>query len=77
MGWGQRWPERERRPKARRLTEAETQKILATLRKGITASPVLSAFGVEARANPGRFCIERQPTAACRGWTQMARNVAD
>ena len=77
MGWGQRWPERVPRPKARRLTETEQQAILATLRKGITASPVLSAFGVEARANRGRFFIERQPTAACRGWTQMARNVAD
>jgi hypothetical protein len=42
------------------LTEAENQKILATLRKGITASPVLSAFGVAARANRGRFYIERQ-----------------
>ena len=60
MGWGQRWPEREPRPKARRLTETEQQAILATLRKGITASPVLSAFGVEARANRGRFYIERQ-----------------
>jgi hypothetical protein len=42
------------------LTETERQKILATLRKGITASPVLSGFGVEARANRGRFYIERQ-----------------
>jgi hypothetical protein len=41
------------------LTETENQDILATLRKGITASPVLSAFGVEARANRGRFYIER------------------
>ena len=60
MGWGQRWPERERRPKARRLTEAEKQDILATLKRGIVASPVLSAFGVDARADRGRFYIERQ-----------------
>ncbi len=60
MGWGQRWPKREPRPKARRLTETEKQKILATLRKGITTAPVLSAFGVEARVNRGRFYIDRQ-----------------
>ncbi len=60
MGWGQRWPERERRPKARRLTETEKHDILATLKQGIVALPVLSAFGVEARADRGRFYVERQ-----------------
>ena len=63
MGWGQRWPEREARPKARRLTETEKQEILATLKKGITASPVLSGFGVQVRAQRGRFYIERQRQA--------------
>jgi hypothetical protein len=42
------------------LTETEKQQILATLKRGIVASPVLSAFGVQARANRGRFYIERQ-----------------
>ena len=59
MGWGQRWPERIARPKVRRLTEAEKEGILATLKRGIAASPVLSAFGVQARAQRGRFYIER------------------
>ena len=60
MGWGQRWPEKVRRPKARRLTEAEKYDILATLRREIAASPVLTAFAVDARAERGRFYIERQ-----------------
>ena len=47
MGFGQRWPERVRRPKARHLAEGEKDEILATLRKAIAASPVLSSFGVE------------------------------
>ncbi len=59
MGWGQRWPERVPRPKARRLTETEKQDILRTLEQGIAASPVLSAFGVQARVQRGRFYIER------------------
>jgi len=59
MGWGQRWPERVLRPKARRLTETEKQDILRTLEQGIAASPVLSAFGVQGRVQRGRFSIER------------------
>jgi hypothetical protein len=42
------------------LTETEKQEILATMKKGITASPVLSGFGVQVRAQRGRFYIERQ-----------------
>jgi hypothetical protein len=60
MGFGQRWPERERRPKARTLTEAEKKTILQSLEKGIATSPVLSAFGIQARVQRGRFYIERQ-----------------
>ncbi|MGO8749983.1 MAG: hypothetical protein ACLQNE_28895 [Thermoguttaceae bacterium] len=60
MGFGQRWPERVRRPKARHLAEGEKDEILATLRKAIAASPVLSSFGVEVQASRGRFYIERQ-----------------
>jgi hypothetical protein len=60
MGWGQRWPERIPRPKARSLTEAERADTLRTLEKGIARSPVLSAFGIQARVQRGRFYIERQ-----------------
>ncbi len=60
MGWGQRWPERVPRPKVRRLTDTEKEEILRTLEKGVAASPVLSAFGVQARVQRGRFYFERQ-----------------
>jgi hypothetical protein len=60
MGWGQRWPERVPRPKARSLSEAEKAEILRTLENGIARSPVLSAFGIQARVRRGRFYIERQ-----------------
>jgi len=63
MGWGQRWPERVPRPKARRLTDTEKHDILRTLEQGIAASPVLSAFGVQARVQRGRFSIERYASA--------------
>ncbi|MEI8376790.1 MAG: hypothetical protein WCJ35_28580 [Planctomycetota bacterium] len=42
------------------MTEAEKQDILATLKRGIVASPVLSAFGIQVRVQRGRFYIERQ-----------------
>ena len=60
MGFGQRWPERVPQPKARRLTEEEKDEILATLRKVIAGSPVLSSFGVEVQSSRGRFYIQRQ-----------------
>src|SRR5258706_460662 len=57
---GRTWArERVPRPKARGLTETEKQDILRTLEQGIAASPVLSAFGVQARVQRGRFYIER------------------
>ena len=60
MRWGRGWPEREPRPKVRRLTELEQASIVRSLEKGIAASPVLSAFGIEVRVARGRFYIERQ-----------------
>lgn len=60
MRWGRRWPERVPRPKARRLAEVEKDRILATLERGIAASPVLTAFGIQARVQRGRFYVERQ-----------------
>ena len=59
MRWGRQWPEREPRPKLRRLTELEQASIVRSLKKGIAASPVLSAFGLEVRVARGRFYIER------------------
>jgi len=48
------------RPKVRRLADTEMAGILRTLEKGVAASPVLSAFGIDVRAARGRFYIERQ-----------------
>lgn len=60
MRWGRRWPERQPRPKTRRLTEVEQAGIVRTLEKEVLASPVLSAFGIKVRAARGRFYIERE-----------------
>jgi hypothetical protein len=60
MGWGQRWPERIPRPKARRLTDKESSTILAAMTKAIAASPVLSYLGVVVRVQRGRFYLERK-----------------
>ena len=60
MRWGRQWPERVRRPKVRSLAETEQASIVRSLEKGIAASPVLSAFGLEVRVARGRFYLERQ-----------------
>ena len=60
MRWGRRWPERQPRPKTRRMNEVEQAGIVRTLEKEILASPVLSAFGIKVRAARGRFYIERE-----------------
>ena len=58
MGWGD-WPERQSRPKVQRLSIERKERILATLKKGIESSPVLSALGIRARTLRGRFYLER------------------
>jgi hypothetical protein len=62
MGYGQRWPERTPRPKARVLPEEEKKKLLATMNKEITSSPVLTGLGVQVRAQRGRFYLEQAIT---------------
>jgi hypothetical protein len=62
MGYGQRWPERTPRPKARALSEEEKKKLLATMSKEIASSPVLSGLGVQVRAQRGRFYLEQAIT---------------
>ena len=59
MGWGQRWPERIPRPKARQLTDKESSTILSAMTKAIAASPVLSYLGIQVREQRGRFYLER------------------
>ena len=60
MGWGQRWPERIPRPKARQMTDKESSTILSAMTKAIAASPVLSHLGVQVRAQRGRFYLEKK-----------------
>lgn len=59
MGWGQRWPEREYRPKVKKLTPATMAEMLSTMETAIKRSRILSALGVQAKARRGRFHIER------------------
>src|SRR3954451_24180946 len=62
MGYGQRWPERTPRPKARSLSEDEKKKLLATMSKEIASSPVLTGLDVQVRAQRGRFYLEQAIT---------------
>lgn len=54
------WPERLRRPKVRKLTASEMDKLSKAIGKAIAASPILSYFRVEARVLRGRYYIEWQ-----------------
>lgn len=64
MGWKDRWPERQPRPKVKRLSKAQKKQILTVLSEGIDASPVLSALNIRVRALRGRFYFERLWDAA-------------
>lgn len=60
MRWRRRgdWSERPPRPKVRKLTAVDKDKVSKAIGKAIVASPVLSYFKVEARLLRGRFYIE-------------------
>jgi hypothetical protein len=62
MGYGQRWPEREPRPKARTLSAEVKQKLQEMMTKEIASSPVLSGLGISVRVQRGRFCLEQPVT---------------
>lgn len=62
MGWrGRRggWPERPSRPKVKRLSAEEKNRILSTLENKIGSSPVLCALNIRVRSLRGRFYFER------------------
>ncbi|MFC1652489.1 hypothetical protein ACFL3F_02105 [Planctomycetota bacterium] len=60
MGWRRRdWPEREPRPKVKKLSKDETAKILKRLNNGIEASPVLTALCFQVKLSRGRFYYEQ------------------
>lgn len=49
------WPERQPRPKVKKLTAEVTADTLSAMERDIKRSPVLSALGVQAKARRGRF----------------------
>lgn len=58
--WRHGWPDRIPRPKPRRLSEKEKDKILSAMTRAIAASPVLTYFGVQVRVLRGRYYVERR-----------------
>ncbi len=59
MGWRNRWPERQPRPKVKPLSKSQKVQILTIFSDGIEASPVLSALNIRVKALRGRFYFER------------------
>jgi hypothetical protein len=58
MGWGNRWPEKQPRPKVQQLSEEQKNRILALMTAAINESPVMTALGVRVRFLRGRFYVE-------------------
>ena len=58
MRLGHKWPEREPRPKVRKISDEEKEKILKRLSDGIKSSPVLSFLGFRIKTLRGRFYYE-------------------
>jgi len=71
MRWGRNWPEKQPRPKVRRLTAGEQQTILAEMTNEIARSPVLSGFGVQVRSERGRFYIDRITPEGIEDWGRI------
>ena len=63
MRWRRRgdWPERPPRPRVRKLTAQEKDRLSQAIAKAIAATPVLSYFKVEARPLRGRYYIQWNP----------------
>jgi hypothetical protein len=71
MRWRRNWSERPPRPKVRRLSADEQEKLLAQMAKEIARSPVLSGFGVQVRLLRGRFYVERPTPAGPEVWGRI------
>lgn len=59
MGWRRNWSERPPRPKARKLSDDEREKMLLCIKKSIKNSPVLSALNYRVKSLRGRFYYEQ------------------
>jgi hypothetical protein len=71
MRWRRDWSPRPPRPKVRRLAGDEQKKLLTSMNKEIAASPVLTAFGLQAHLLRGRFYIERPTPAGVEVWGRI------
>jgi hypothetical protein len=71
MRWRRNWSARPPRPKVRRLSADEQEKLLAQMVREITRSPVLSGFGIQVRFLRGRFYIERPTAASVEVWGRI------
>jgi len=59
MSWGRKWPERQPRPKVRKLYEEEKAKILNSMKNSIISSPVLTVLNFRVKLARGRFYYEQ------------------
>src|SRR5437870_2778843 len=71
MRWRRHWFERPPRPKVRRLTGNDQEKLLAQMAKEIARSPVLSGFSVRVRFLRGRFYVERPLPSGVAVWGRI------
>src|SRR5262249_402340 len=73
MRWRRNWSdyERPRRPKVRRLDDAEKEKLLAALIREIGRWRVVGALGVEVQALRGRFYVERPTPEGTEPWGRI------
>src|SRR5438270_13932418 len=65
------WSGRPPRPRVRRLTADEQQKLLTTMAREVARSPVLSAFGIRVRLLRGRFYVERPTPGGVESWGRI------
>lgn len=59
MGWRHQWPEKEPRPKLKRLSNEQKNIIATQLEQGVASSPVLKGLGLHIKASRGRFYLEK------------------
>lgn len=59
MRWKRDWPKRPPRPKVKKLSDDEREKILLSMDSGIKSSPVLTALNYRIRSLRGRFYYDQ------------------
>jgi hypothetical protein len=59
MGWRRPWPDREPRPKLKRLSKEQKDRILKSINLELSSSPVMVALNSKIRVLRGRFYVEK------------------